>query len=207
MKVCVYVTVSDGTPWAAATVPNSAEYCLRHGYSLLVRNIGYTVALAESQRDIVSLLSAYHLVFALDADCLITNHTTRIESVPFLGEGVTVCEEGMWWLPQNRINCGAMVYRATHHAINFLLAVQRAEPEWRDKKRFPYATQSWIAANAESFGDSLTIAPPRTFNSVSWQWHGGGTTWEPGDLVFHPCCHPHEKRLEILQDKLAEVIR
>ena len=206
-SVCVYVTISAGTPWAAASLPNTAEYCLRNGYSLVARNLPYAVALAESQREIVSLLSTHDLVFCIDADCLITNHTTRIDCIDGVGDHVTVCEEGMWWLPQNRINCGAMIYKATHDTVKFLLAVQQAEPEWRDTKRFPYATQSWIAANADFFKDALKIAAPRTFNSVAWEWHGGGTTWQPGDFVFHPCCHPPEKRLRILREKMSEVVR
>jgi hypothetical protein len=206
MKVAVSISISDGSPWARVSVPNTFEYCFRHGYSLAVFYEQYKEALV-SQGQIVDLLSRFDLVWCIDADVLITNHTKRIEEVEGLGPHCTVCEEGMPWLKWNRLNCGSMVYRATDKSREFLTAVREAEPEWRDNPTYPFVSQSWIAAHAESFGDALTILPPRAFNSVAWQQNGGGTTWQPGDLVFHPCCHPRELREEILRNKLPEVVR
>lgn len=204
--IAITVSASAGTPWAKVTVPNTAEYCLRHGYSLVVFNETYGEALA-SQNQIINLLDRFDLVWATDADVLITNHAKRIEDVPGLGPHCSVCEEGMPWLAWNRLNCGSMVYRSTDKSRDFLAAVRDAEPEWRSNPRYPFVSQSWIADHADSFGDGVTILPPRAFNSVAWEQHGGGTTWEPGDLVYHPCCHPYGRREEILRNKLAEVVR
>jgi hypothetical protein len=206
MKVCLYVNKSDRTPWAAATVPNTAEYCLRHGYSLIVRDIPYMECI-KGQDEIIELLSIYDLVWTIDADCLITNHRIRIEDVPGLGRDVTVCEEGMPWLTSNRINCGSIVYRATEQTKSLLRQLRDAFPEWCNNPAYPFISQSWLGTHAERFVDSLTILPPRVFNSVAWQQNGGGTLWQSGDLVYHPCCHPHERRLEILKAKLGEVIK
>lgn len=205
MRVAVLTSYSDGTPWAAATLPNTLDYCLRHGYSFHAARLTY--AEAKLSLLVSDLMNSCDLVWAIDADCLITNHTTRIENVPGLGPHVSVCEEGMPWLAWNRINCGSMVYRSTPQSHAFIVAVRDAEPEWRDNPSYPFISQSWIAAHADRFGDGVTICPPRTFNSVAWTQHGGGTTWEHGDLVYHPCCHPPEARLEILRQKLSEVVR
>lgn len=206
MKVAIATSFSGGAPWARVSVPNTFDYCCRHGYTLVAFHETYEEALV-SQWQIIDLLSRFDVVWTIDADVLITNHTKRIEEVVGLGPHVTVCEEGMPWLPWNRLNCGSMVYRATDKARTFLAAVCAAAPEWRSNPNYPFVSQSWIAAHADSFGDAITILPPRAFNSVAWQQHGGGTTWQPGDLVFHPCCHPPERREEILRNKLMEVVR
>jgi hypothetical protein len=206
VRVCVFVTASDSTPWAAVSVPNTADYCVRHGYSLVLRHMSYAEALT-CQNEIIELLGRHDLLWTIDADCLITNHKTRIETVPGLGPHVTVCEEGMWWYPQNRINCGSMVWRSTDNSRTILREMLAAAPEWSNRNRYPNISQSWLADKAERYADSLTILPPRAFNSVAWQQEGGGTLWEPGDLVYHPCCHPHERRAEILRAKLQEVVR
>lgn len=204
MSVVVFVNVGD-TPWARVTVPANSEYCLRHGYSLDVRRMTYDQALA-SQDVILDLLATFDLVWAIDADCLITNHRKRIEDVPGLGDDCTVCEEGMPWLSWQRLNCGSMVWRATNGSRRLLRTMRDARHEWLDRARFPYWTQSWLAEHAQRFADCLTILPPRAINSVSWTQHGGGTTWQPGDLVFHPCCHPPEDREAVLSAKLQEVL-
>lgn len=206
MKIGITVSVSAGTPWALVTIPNTTEYCWRHGYSLFLFYEDYRAGLA-SQNQLIALLDLVDLVWSIDADVLITNHTKRIEDVSPLGPHCTICEEGMPWLAWNRINCGSIVYRSTDKSREFLAAVRDAEPEWRSNQRYPFVSQSWIAEHAERFGDGVTIVPPRTFNSVAWEQHGGGTTWQPGDLVYHPCCFPRERREEILQGKLAEVVR
>ena len=205
MRVCVFTNVGD-TPWSFATVPSNAEYCLRHGYSLDVRRMAYDEALA-SQDVILDLLGTFDLVWAIDADCLITNHRQRIEEVPGLGYGATVCEEGMPWLSWNRLNCGSVVWRSTAGSRRLLRAMRDARGDWLDRARYPFWTQSWLAEQAERFADCLTILPPRAFNSVAWTQDGGGTTWQRGDLVYHPCCYPPEARFGVLAHKLQEVIR
>lgn len=204
--IAVTVSLSSGTPWARVTVPNTEDYCWRHGYSLFLCHEDYRSGLS-GQNQILAMLQIADLVWSIDADVLITNHALRIEEVPGLGPHCTICEEGMPWLPSNRLNCGSIVYRSTEKTREFLRAVRDAEPEWRNNPRYPFVSQSWIAEHADGFGDGVTVLPPRTFNSVAWQQHGGGTTWQPGDLVFHPCCFPQEQRERILRDKLAEVVR
>jgi hypothetical protein len=54
---------------------------------------------------------------------------------------------------------------------------------------------------ADVLGDTLTVLPPRAFNSVAWNHSGGGSHWQPGDLVYHPCgIVPHSLRAEALRD-------
>lgn len=206
MNVCIYISASASTPWASVSVPNTFEYCGRHSYSMLVRYGEYQSCL-RNQHEIMHLLDRYDLVWTLDADCLITNHNLKIEEVPGLGNHCTVCEEGMPWLSWNRLNCGAIVYRSTEPTRKLLRAIHEAEPQWSNPSAYAFVWQSWLADHAERFSDCLTILPPRSFNSVAWEQHGGGTTWERGDFVFHPCCHPHSKREQILRDKLPEVMR
>jgi hypothetical protein len=78
-----------------------------------------------------------------------------------------------------------------------------AEPEWR---RLPYITQSWLSDRLPQLqrDRTLTLLPPRAFNSTAWNHSGGGSHWEPGDLVYHPCgIVPHELRAEALRELAA----
>ena len=202
MNVCIFTSVSDGTPWAADTLPNRAEYCLRHGYSLLVRHQHYQHAL-RCQDELAALLDRFDLVWTLDADCIVTNTRQRIEDVA-AGRHVTVCEEGI--VDRNRLNCGSMVWRNTPQTRTVLAAIKQSEPEWANPSFHAYSWQSWLAAKADLLGDWLTIMPQRSFNSVEWDWGGGGCHWQPGDFVYHPCGVEHGSRSAILRERLLEVV-
>jgi len=196
VNVCIYTSISPGcADFAAATTPGKLRYCLRHGYSLVLQNRPYHEALIESLRDIYELLYYFDIVWTLDADCLITG-TAPIHELPGIGKHVTVCEESI--VDWNRLNCGAMLWRSTG-AVRFLLADMIAcEREWR---AMPCGWQTWLAEHAAGLGDKLTVLPQRTFNSVSWNHSGGGSHWQPGDLVYHPCgIVPHSLRAEALRD-------
>jgi hypothetical protein len=196
MSVAIYTSISDGcAEFVKATTPAKVSYCLRHGYSLVLRNREYYEAVLESLRDIYSLLNDFDLVWSLDADCLITG-TAPIASLPGLGGSVTVCEEMI--VEWNRLNCGSMVWRSTDATRILLADMIAAEREWR---RMPCGWQTWLADREATLGDSLKVVRQRTFNSVSWNHSGGGGHWQPGDLVYHPCgIVPHTLRAEALRD-------
>jgi len=205
VRVAIITSASGGTPWAKATVPCNAEYALRHGYSLLVKHETYERGLAEGLHGILRTLDEYDLVWTLDADCLVTNHTLRIEDVPGLGEHVTLCEEGI--MPRNRFNCGSMVWRDTDGTRGLIHDLIASEEEWRNPSKCEFIWQSWLANHAEQLGDTLTVLPQRAFNSVAWEHSGGGCLWQPGDFVYHPCGFDHANRLPTLERMCGEVVR
>jgi hypothetical protein len=193
VRVAIYTSISEGcAEFAKATTPSKVSYCLRHGYSLVLRNRPYHQAVLASLDDTRRLLEEFDMVWTLDADCLVTG-TQPIHEVPGLGRHVTVCEESI--VNWNRLNCGSMVWRSTVAVRHFLLDMIEAEPEWRS---MPCGWQTWLGQRER---ERLTVLPPRAFNSVSWNHSGGGSHWQPGDLVYHPCgIVPHSLRAEALRD-------
>lgn len=208
MKCVILTSVSAAIAQVAAlTVPNKLEYCLRHGYSLMVENQPYQDAVNNVQR-FASYFDQFDMVWTLDADTVITNMTTALHELDCLGPICTVCEENI--VPWNYVNCGSVVWRNTPDTRNLLKAIDDAEPVWRG---LPCIWQSWLGEAAKQRPDIVTVATTRAFNSVAWTHPGGGeyapgSHWRPGDFVFHPCgVFPGEERVRSLTAALAMVVR
>ena len=74
MKVALTTSVSRNiAELAMLTVPNKLQYCLRHGYHLVVDNRPYDEAVDTFADTMLALLDQHDLVWALDSDALITN--------------------------------------------------------------------------------------------------------------------------------------
>ena len=205
MRVALFVSVSENiADLAKLTMPHKLAYCLRHGYSLVVDNRPYAEALA-SVGDIARLLDVYDLVWALDADAVITDQSQRIEQLPCLGPHMTVCEEGI--VEWNYMNCGSVVWRNTQRSKDLCHEIQAAEAEWRP---MPCVWQTWLWKHLERLDDAVTVAPLRAFNSCEWTHPGGGngepgTHWQPGDFVWHPCgVFPMDERLVRIACKVTQ---
>jgi len=201
MRVALLSSISQGcAAFAQATTASKLRYCLRHGYSLVFENRAYEQACHEGLLDLARMLDHYDIVWSLDADCLITGRQP-IHELPGLGPHVTICRETI--SQSSPINCGSMVWQSTERSRRLLHDMHDAEPEWR---RLPYVTQSWLADRLPQLqrDSTVTLLPPKAFNSTVWNHSGGGSHWQPGDLVYHPCgVVPHELRAEALREMAA----
>jgi len=198
MKVAVYTTASSGTPWAEITLPNRLEYCVRHDYTLMVQCEPYRKALDGFDR-LHALLDQFDLLWTLDADCLITDLTRRIEDVPELGPHVSICEEGLG--PHALVNGGSMVWRSTALTHDLVTEIVDSQPEWISLE---WNVQQWLMRHHERLADRLTICHKRAFNGIE---HGQTKVWQPGDYVYHPCGAPADIRCRLLRDHLQHVVR
>ena len=198
MNICILSNASEGTPWADITLPNRAEYCRRHGYTMSVIYAQPERALIECLRQLSGLLGVFDMVWTLGIDCLITDMTQRIECVKTLGDHVTVCEEGLG--DHALLNNDSMVWRSTDESRGLVEEIIAAEPEWQ---RMDFVTQDWLMFNSGRL-DCLEILPVRTLQSVH---HQQTCRWQPGDFVYHPCGAPRDERCEMLRQKLGEVRR
>lgn len=208
MSLAIITSVSQNiSDIAALTIPNKAEYCLRHGYSLVVDNQPYDQAVARTDR-LCDFLDRFDVVWTLDADAVITDMTTPVHALPCLGPNVTVCEEGI--VAWNRLNCGSMVWKNTFLSRWLACTLAALRGEWQS---LPCQWQTWLGQRVEQLGDVLAVAPLRSFNSCAWNRPGGadgdpGSHWQPGDLVFHPCgVFPHSERLAAISQALKQVAR
>lgn len=112
----IAITISYTKNWkelAEITIPNTAEYCTRHGYSLFVtveeEYDKYTGL--EKLRNIKTLLPHFDVVFSMDCDSIITNHNRMIEDY-INGEGDFFVAEGL--------NCGVFAIKNTTFGTSFI---------------------------------------------------------------------------------------
>lgn len=204
MRVAVFVSVSDNiASLAKLATPHRLQYCLLHGYSLVLSNRPYEEALAGLS-EIADLLDSYDVVWAMDADTVITDPSQRIEQLQCIGPHMTVCVEGI--VDWNLLNCGSVVWRNTQRSRDLCREIVEAEDEWR---QMPCVWQTWLWKHLQRLGDSVTVAPPRAFNSCEWNRPGNGpgepgSHWQPGDFVYHPCgVFGMDERIRRIKEKLA----
>lgn len=208
MNVAIITSVSDAIrDVATLTTPNKLEYCLRHGYSLLLDNQPYDDAIRNTHLHIHQL-DRFGLIWLLDADTVITDMRQRIEDLPCLGPHWTSCEEGI--VDWNRINCGSNVIRNTPEARSLLQYLHAHEADW---KPLSCGWQTMLGGSRFNPPDLVTVAPLRAFNSCVWNRPGNqrdeiGGNWQPGDFVYHACgVYPTEERLRWLTAALEQVTR
>jgi hypothetical protein len=204
MKVALCTSVSSNiAELATLTVPNKLQYCLQHGYSLVVDNQPYEEAMRNTHY-LCELLDRFDLIWALDADAIITDMSQPIHTLSCLGPHVTVCEEGA--VEWNWINCGSMVWKNTLVSRTILQTIAMERERWDS---LPCQWQTWLGGYAKARPEYVTVAPLRSFNSCLWNRPGNGEFnpgghWEPGDFVYHPCgVFPPEEKLRWIQNALS----
>jgi uncharacterized protein YuzB (UPF0349 family) len=198
MKVAILTNVSDGTPWADIVMPGRLRYCIRHGYAMVCLACSYRSSHMEVVLAVKHLLERFDLVWSLGADCLITNHTMRIEEVGCLGPHMSICEEGLG--PHALVNGDSIVWRATKETIELIDEMVAAEAEW---SQMQFWQQQWLMIHCERLSHCMTIAPKRAFNSV----HLGNTNhWQHGDFVYHPCGNSPDIRCNLIREHLERVV-
>lgn len=199
MSVAIITSVSTGTPWAEIVMPGRLQYCIRHGYTQVLLASDYYAAHTAMIRATRHLLEQHDLVWMLGADCLITNHTLRIEEIADLGPHMSICEEGLGM--HALVNADSIVWRATSGSVSLLEDLLSNEAEWRE---MPYGVQDWLGSHRAAIGDRMKIMPKRTFNSC----HNGYTMhWNFGDFVYHPCGAEAGERCEALRIMCERVVR
>lgn len=208
MSAAIVTSVSANiTDMATLTVPNKLEYCLRHGYTLIADNMPISVALSSTDL-LCHYLDRFDVVWALDADAIITNMAVPFDELACLGPHVTVCEEGI--VDWNPVNCGSVIYRNTPESRGVLTRIAASRSEWES---MPCQWQTWMGMLARDRPDIVTVAPLRSFNSCVWNRPANardevGGHWEPGDLVYHPCgVFPHAEKLRWVERALLMVQR
>lgn len=197
MNIAIVTSASSNTPWIDITLPNRLKYCIKHNYAMIVNCEAYSEAL-ENFGKLSSLLSNYDLVWCLDADCLITNFTKKIEDIDELGPNASICEEGLG--SHALVNAGSMVWKNTPLSHELIDEIVLSKPEWQS---YQFNIQSWFMVHHKRLEDKLKICPIRTFNSVHY---GDKKIWQNGDFVYHPCGMPTDIRCQMLRDMRSQII-
>lgn len=198
MKIALVTSASSNTPWINITISNHLEYCVRHNYTMIVYCESYSEAMENFGR-LDSLLNDYDLIWTIDADCLITDLTKKIEEIPELGPNVSICEEGLG--PHTLINGGSMVWKNTLETHELIQEIISFKSEWIS---LTFNIQDWLMTHHQRLSNKLKICPLRTFNSVH---HNDNKIWLAGDFVYHPCGAPADLRCQMLNDMKNQIIR
>ena len=208
MRVAVITSASANiAEYATLTMANKVEYCLRHGYSLVMDNQPYELAV-RSTHTICDYLDRFDLVWCLDSDAVITDMAKPVHELACLGPHMTVCEEGI--VDWNRLNCGSTIWRNTPESRQLLVAISAAVSQWEN---LPCQWQTWLQFVAANHPELVTVAPLRAFNSCVWNRPANardeiGGHWQPGDFVYHPCgVFPISERIRWIQHALCQVMR
>ena len=176
--IALFTSSSENTPWAKHTIQNKAEYCRKHGYTLIARNLPYSQAVQDF--DFLSkLLFSFETIWTLDADAIITNPDIRIEELDISG-GMNICEEGI--RGDCRVNCGSVIWKG-FEAVSMIGLIENKKSEWEADS---FVWQSFINRIIDNpiVSPLLKIHPIGTFNSCH---HGDTNNWKPGHFVYHPC--------------------
>ena len=209
MRIAIFTNVSkEIEDMSSLTMPNKLEYCLRHNYSLIMNDQPYNDIMVK-MNTLIPLLGNYDILWYMDSDIIITDMTKKIEDLDCLGPHITVCEEGI--VPWNHINCGSIIFRNTNNSKAILQGITDNEKDW---KPLICQWQTWLYAIKDNTGDTLTIAPLRSFNSCVWNKPGNGpglpgSHWQEGDFVCHPCgMFPYNPlRIDYIKETLQKVKR
>jgi len=197
MNVALITSISNGTPWANETIPNTLKYCNKHGYSFFIFNAPYADAL-ELSALAVPLLDLYKYVWLVDADIVITNHDKKVEDLD-IAEGLNVCIENLW--QGNKLNCGSVILHG-EKGKEALKAIKETKPEWQG---MVFYWQQWLneKTSTDSYIQRLCkIHPARTFNSCH---HEAVNNWQEGDFVYHPCGAWTGKRIDMCKAAIAGI--
>ena len=192
--IAIVTSSSENTPWAKDTIQNKAEYCRKHGHTLIARNLSYANA-AKDFDFLIRLFNSFEIIWTLDADAIITNFDKKIKDID-LSSGMNICEEGI--RPECRLNCGSIIWKG-FEAVSMIGLIENRKDEWQND---PFIWQSFINKISDNpiVSPLLKIHPVGEFNSCH---HGWKNNWRPGDFVYHPCGATN--RTEMCLKMLAEI--
>jgi len=180
---------------------NAREYCDRNGYGLVPEILDSPYNGFEKLRSALQIFDAgADVVWVMDADTLITNHTIKLERYLSNGYSFYITKD------YNGVNAGSFVIKKSKWSISFI--------EWLlmcEGKEKMYCEQDAINRYMTLFPretkNHICILPHPSINSYLYenypelpmQSHENGQ-WEIGDFVLHLPGIGLSKRLEILKN-------
>ena len=207
MRIMVFTEYgSNYKPIANITVPINKSYCEKHGYEwreLILDGTGneYYYKKHEFIRDVFDKDEA-DLIFYLDCDAIITNHTKRLQSFMTYG--------AQFWITEHagELNGGAILVRKSNRGNdvnNFILA--HRDKFQNEQNCINYYKKELLYANTMA-----TLKHP-AFNSLDYSQYpefpnlrrSEDGCWNEGDFVLHTPALSIEQRIKIL--KSAKITR
>lgn len=203
MKVAILILYTKSwQPLADIVIPNVEAYSAKHKYQFSIRKYPEPYTSDFGFNKLIEIKKLFDegigVVWSLDLDCLITNHSVKIED--FLDE-----EHFAYFTNDyNWINCGSFVIKKSDWSTMFIDAVlnfSKHDPNL-------YCEQDGIGHYLKVTPNETKVKflPQNTINSYKYelypeippQTHEQGN-WEEGDFVLHLPGIGMDKRIEIFK--------
>lgn len=219
MKFAIVTAHTDNyTPLTDITWDqNKKLYAERHGYdAFALTKFKYPLNQISFERSefVVELLESgkYDWIYVAGGDTMITNFTIKLEDL------VDNMYDFIIGVDCHNINNDSFLARATPLTIQWLKKVV--------SMRDAYSTAQWLDQSAmidtlDMMGDKIKIVPHRFFNSYDyWQYpqdyqphidkvdiFGNDGQWQQGDFLIHWPGIKLERRIQLANEKLTQVIQ
>jgi len=191
---------------ATISVPNFAEYCDRHGYELVVKEVpDYEKYNGLNKLGLYLFLREGDTGVFIDCDCLITNMTMKIEPLLWVKRDL--------YFSRN-LNCGVFIARKTTFNDDLINHV------------ITHVQNGYYNCEQDAFEDLIgdrqedhhfVICDHPSFNSFIPELYGHiehpeeitpeNGRWEPGQFICHLPSLGMETRLEKMKELKEKIVR
>lgn len=177
---------------AEYTTPNKEAYCARHGYGFVLRTEGFAPSRPPAWSKIRFIKESLHdheWVFWSDADSLVMNASTRLESFVQEGCDLVLTHQDMG-IGFYNVCTGHMLFRRSKWSMRFLDEVWSQRQFLRDRLWENRAVIHLLWSR--DLSKHVRIVPQRRFNSYP-------CNYRKGDFILHTAGVAPAQRLPILQ--------
>lgn len=207
------IASDDMAELQALTLPGKQKYADRHGHNLLVKKhekgVNITWDRPKQWLETLEGLKEGEWMWFIGSDTLITNHNIDCKDIPRLshnGDDLLISEDLLG------INCDSFFIRASFRSRRFLKSILSLSGIERDEQT---AMNRLIAVSRIQ----TQFWPQQDFNAYLydnyWQHkhmtdfkelYGEPQSWQLGDLLLHLPALSMQKRVEIINQILPQVI-
>lgn len=185
MKIAVHTHYTNSyEPLASIIIPNLQWYCDKHGYDFHIEKYEDGNVDFVKTKTALNLLEKYDLVFCLEADILVTNHTKKIEDFIDDKHSFFICND------VNGINGGSFIAKSDELGKRWLSDTNKFEGKYKTEQNF------WENITHPLVGilqhPSINSIPYKYYHNYGYINYNGQSepthemgNWEKGDFVCH----------------------
>ncbi len=211
MRVAIHTHYTNS--WeelAALVIPNLQRYADKHGYDLHVEKYQDGNVDFVKTKTALKLLENYDLVFCLEADMLIMNHTKRVTDFIDSRHDFYICKD------INGVNGGSFIIMGTEHGERFLKETNKKEGEfkteqnvWETLEKYPNHDSMVLFLKHPSI-NSIPYKYYHNFGYINYQGQLEPThemgNFAIGDFILHLPGKPLEERIKIFNELKQHIV-
>ncbi len=184
-----------------ATILNHRKYMLRHDYSFLADNTGYSPYL--DTRKMKALLGGFDMVVTIGSDCVITDPARKMEDFLPDGKSFGVCIEGRGF---SAINGEILLIRNTPEGIAVLDELEALREAYPAEKWGTQSLLNRVFLENMPLAEKIHRIEEGTLQSyVERNDKFSKCLWKKGDFLAHAVGGDNESKLERCRKVLAEL--